>query len=38
MISTFFAGLSILLFLGVTNTYISYLLFVEKAQTGKHNS
>jgi hypothetical protein len=39
MISTFFAGLSILLFLGVSNTYMSHLLFVEiKAQTGKNNS
>ncbi len=39
MISTFLAGLSILLFLGVTNTYMSHLLFVDvKAQTGKSNS
>lgn len=39
MISTFFAGLSILLFLGVMNTYMSHLLFIDiKPETGKKNS
>ncbi len=38
MISTFFAGLGILLFLGVANAYISYLLFVDQTQIGKNNS
>lgn len=39
MISIFFAGLSLLIFLGVINIYMSYLLFIDiKSQTGNNNS
>ena len=39
MISTFFAGLSLLLFLGVINTCTSYFFFMDiQSQTGNNNS
>ncbi len=39
MISTFLAGLSILLFLGVMNTYMSHRLFIDvNPETGNNNS